>query len=66
MVRGLFALTPENEPVLELTDAGGKLRATLGSSTVKNEKTGAMEKRPTSSLLLYDETGTVVFAAPRK
>jgi hypothetical protein len=66
MVRGQFSLVQQGEPLFELYDAAGKPRATLGSATVQNEKTGAPETRPISSFLLLDETGKVVFAAPKK
>ena len=65
-VRENLSLVPESEPVVELYDTAGKTRVTLGSTGVKNEKTGVLEKRPISSLTLSDENGKVVFSAPGK
>jgi len=50
VVRGQFSLAQESEPLFELYDAAGKARVTIGSATVRNEKTGAPEARPISSL----------------
>lgn len=52
VVRENLSLVLESEPLVELYDAAGKARVTLGATSVKNEKTGVLEKRSISSLTL--------------
>jgi len=51
-------------PSLELYDSTGDLRAVLGSTELKNNRTGSTEIRAPSSLVLFDEEGKVVWSAP--
>ena len=50
--------------ILELNDKNGINRAALGSFDLKVSRTGAVEKRPPSSLVLFGEDGKVIWQAP--
>ena len=45
-------------------DASGNTRAVLGSTVLETTQTGAVEKRPPSSLVLFDKNGKVIWSAP--
>ncbi len=45
-------------------DASGNTRAVLGSTVLETTQTGAVEKRPPSSLVLFDKDGKVTWSAP--
>jgi hypothetical protein len=62
--RALLGLDGEGRPYLTFLDPSGRLRAALGSAELVNPATGLKEKRPTSSLVLMDEYGEVVWSAP--
>ncbi len=47
-----------------LYDEGGKLRAALGNDDLKNTATGSTEHRASSSLVLFNEQGRVLWEAP--
>jgi len=53
-----------NEPSLNLYDEVGNLRAVLGTTELKHNRTGSTEIRATSSLVLFDEDGKVLWSAP--
>ena len=42
-----------------------KPRAVLGSTSLELIKTGTIEKRPESSLVLFDKDGKVIWQTPR-
>lgn len=54
----------QGEPTLELSDKDGKTRAALGYTDLKNKRTGSVEKRSASSLVLFGEDGKVIWQAP--
>lgn len=54
----------DGEPSLELSDKQGKARATLGYVGLKDKRTGSVEKRTPSSLVLFGEDGKVIWEAP--
>jgi len=49
---------------LTLSDRGGITRAVLGSISLETGGTGVIEKRPESSLVLFDRDGKLVWSAP--
>jgi hypothetical protein len=49
---------------LEISDDGEIPRAILGSTSIEIVKTGTVEKRPESSLVLFDKGGKVIWRAP--
>lgn len=63
--RALLGLREDGEPYLALLDNNGQIRATLGSTELENPLTGSMEKRPPSSLVLFDEDGRIIWSAPQ-
>lgn len=52
------------EPSLTLFDQDQKLRAVLGSIPLESTRTGIAQKRPVSSLVLFDEDGRVIWKVP--
>lgn len=54
----------DNGPMLRLVDEDGTLRAALGTTELKHSNTGSTEIRATSSLVLFNEEGNVVWSAP--
>jgi hypothetical protein len=54
----------ENEPYLQLMDKNKNQRATLGRTELKHQATGSTEIRHESSLVLSNEKGNVLWAAP--
>lgn len=55
---------PQGEPSLNLFDQAGKLRAVLGSATLRDVRSGINEKIPASSLVLFDKSEKVIWSAP--
>lgn len=51
-------------PSLELSDENGMHRAVLGSTALETTRTGTVEQRPPSSLVLFDKDGKVRWATP--
>lgn len=56
----------ESGPSLSMFDSGQKrrIRAVLGTTELKNYRTGSTETRAPSSLVLFDEEGNVTWSAP--
>ena len=52
------------EPVVTLLDEKGQFRAQLGCASLEITKTGSVENRPESSLILFDKVGKVIWKAP--
>jgi hypothetical protein len=61
--RAVLAVTKDG-PGLNLLDGSRIVRATLGSTSLEKERTGVVETRPPSSLVLFDKDGKVVWKAP--
>jgi hypothetical protein len=59
-----LSVPDRGEPYLRLADDAGKTRATLGAAELERTHTGVIEKRPTSSLVLLDKEGKVIWKAP--
>lgn len=62
--RVILALDIEGRPHLALKNATGDNRVVLGSAALKQTQTGVIEKRPLSSLVLFNEKGNVIWQAP--
>jgi len=62
--RAVLGLKEDGAPHLTFLDNNGQLRATFGSTDLKNPFTGLAEKRPCSSLVLFDEDGKIIWSAP--
>jgi len=60
---GLSLRLLRNKPTLTLSDSGDT-RAIIGTTELKNNRTGSTEIRAPSSLVLFDEDGDVVWSAP--
>jgi len=54
----------DRNPRLALLHAQGKDRAILGAAELEGIRTGVAERRPESSLVLFDANGTVLWRAP--
>lgn len=63
-LRAALAVLPDEGPSLSLLDANGKVRAVLGACTLETKVIGVEERRPESSLVLFDRDGWVVWKAP--
>ena len=63
--RAVLGLWEDGEPYLTLRDRNGQVRATLGSTDLKHPLTGANIRRPSSSLVLFDEEGKIIWSAPQ-
>lgn len=62
--RVILALDIEGRPHLALKNAKGDNRVVLGYAALKQTQTGVIEKRPLSSLVLFNEKGNVIWQAP--
>jgi len=62
--RAGLSLHPDGAPSLDLLDEKGTGRATLGVTELKTMATGAVERVPEASLVLFDEAGKVLWRAP--
>ena len=62
--RIVLALDIEGRPHLALKNATGDNRVVLGYAALKQTQTGVIEKRPLSSLVLFNEKGNVIWQAP--
>ena len=56
--------TEGDSAALTLDDKAGKQRAVLGNTDLENHETGATEHRATSSLVLLNNQGRVVWGSP--
>ncbi|MFQ5804439.1 MAG: hypothetical protein ACE5JQ_16235 [Candidatus Methylomirabilales bacterium] len=59
-----LSVSPNGSPSLSLLDKEAEIRAALGSTSVEMTRTGAVVKRPESSLVLFDKDGKVIWQAP--
>jgi len=62
--RALLGLSESGDPHLFLLDETGQKRLALGSVEFTHPLTGVTEKRPCSSIVLFDEDGNVLWSAP--
>ena len=62
--RAILGLSDDGEPRLFFLDRNGQKRLALGSTEFPNPLTGLEEKRPCSSITLFDEQGKVLWSAP--
>jgi len=62
--RAALELDNDGSPKLVLYDKNGMSRAELGSTSLETTRTGVVEKRPESSLVLFDKKGKVIWSAP--
>ncbi len=62
--RAQLAVGSDGAPSLKFSDETGIVRAALGHTSLTTTLTGAIERRPASSLVLLDKDGTVVWKAP--
>jgi hypothetical protein len=62
--RALLGLSDDGEPHLSFLDHNGQERLALGGTEFPNPLTGLQEKRPSSSITLFDEQGKVLWSAP--
>lgn len=63
--RAVLGLWEDGEPYLTLLDRNGQVRATLGSTVLRDSLTGSRVRRPSSSLVLFDEDGKIIWSAPQ-
>jgi hypothetical protein len=61
---GRTRVSIDASPSVQLFDESGKHRATLGSESLVTTRTGSIEKRAPSSLVLFDKEGKVMWSAP--
>lgn len=54
----------EGQPTLRLMDEKGTARAVLGHTKLERKATEVVEQRPTSSLVLFDKNGKVIWQVP--
>lgn len=62
--RAILTLDIEGRPHLALKNAKGDNRVFMGCGDLKYSQTGAIEKGPFSSLVLFDKQGKVIWQAP--
>lgn len=62
--RALLGVRGDGEPHLSLLDQNGIERVSIGSTEFPNPLTGINERRPCSSITLFDEDGKPVWSAP--
>ena len=60
----LIAVGEDGNPAINLEDQNGNTRAVLGAVELESNANGASEKRPPSSLVLFDRDGKVISSAP--
>ena len=63
-LRVSLELKEKGEPSLTLYDKAGTPRAILGSTELETIHTGILQKRPASSLALFDKEGKVIWSVP--
>jgi hypothetical protein len=62
--RASINLSPDGSPGLELLDQEGNMRAVLGSTSIVTARTGSVDQRPESSLVLFDKNWKILWKAP--
>ncbi len=62
--RAELAIEVDGSSTFGLFDRTGTARAILGSTSLENEETGVIEKRPESSLVLFGNDGKGIWSAP--
>jgi hypothetical protein len=62
--RALLGLNLDGEPYLTFLDKSGQNRLVMGSTEFADPLTGLHEKRQCSSIILFDETGRILWSAP--
>jgi hypothetical protein len=63
--RMLIHLLDSGAPYIALRDSVYKPRAVIGVTTLENSVSGALETRPASSIVLYDEKAFVTWKVPQ-
>lgn len=63
-LRITLGTAPDGSPDLELLDQSKTLRAALGSVQLEDRRTGSVETRSPSSLVLFGKDGKVLWQAP--
>lgn len=63
-VGGKWSSSPTDGTSLTLNDKTGRTRVALGRSKTVTYKTGVKHERPESSLVLFDEKGTILHRVP--
>ncbi len=63
-IRARLSLRADGSPSLLLFDNGGNIRAALGHVEVEARRTGTVEQRDASSVVLFDTGGKVIWKAP--
>jgi hypothetical protein len=64
IVQALIQLERNGDPKLIFSDGDGNTRVVLGSHALKYPTTGSVEKRPVSSLMLFNKNGEVLWSVP--
>ena len=54
----------DESPTVSIIDKDGKRRAVLGGVSLEGQRTGVVEKRPESSLVLFNKDGEAIWSAP--
>ncbi len=54
----------DGSPFIRLKDVNGRTRTVLGNTSFVHPQTGVVERRPPSSLVLFNEKGNVIWKAP--
>lgn len=63
-IRAQTVLSPDGLPRVQLFDQDTQMRAVLGHTELQITRTRSVEQRQASSLVLFDEKGTVLWRAP--
>jgi len=63
MDRVIMRVSTNGEASLTLSDEN-RPRAVLGQTDLESKQTGTVEKRPASSLVLFDKEGKAIWKAP--
>ncbi len=59
-----LSVDKDDRAVVSVQDAHTQRQAVLGAVALESPRTGSVEQRPASSLVLYDKDGQVLFKAP--
>jgi hypothetical protein len=63
-LRAWLALREDRAPILTLSDESGVSRLSLGNELIETTRTGGIEERPTSSVVMFDRDGKVFWKVP--